>query len=178
MSRTYRKPLRVLERNEERYVKDSLCGQYRCQLRDYSTKIVRRRKPLDQYKADVANAEAEYQIKLRGVVYDEFGRPHRYVGGYLDFRIEYIYAPRVSKFYYDEISWTIEQEAEELRKEYRKFTRDGHWNETSRNRDFKKLTTAKLRDYKRKVCSNALKGIVDESFVNHRDGKQFIWDIW
>lgn len=183
MSRTYRKPLRVIEENETNYIKKNL--GYNRRWNRY-TNHVRRRKPEDQYQAEVAAAELEWIETLKKASFDADGRP--YIGtrwaytGYVNrgLVLNYIYKPRPYRYHYVTIEITREDEIEQLRKQYAKFTRDGHWNETGRNTGFKKASAKAVRNGNRRLKTKIMK---DEdydhvSYPNDHDHDYLVWSFW
>lgn len=194
MSRTTRKPLRMIEENEETYIKHQLNSRFRRwgKSHRYETKTVRRKKPEDQYKAECEAANAEYQEQLKKASYDEYGRPYvgksyrydwdwtRCARKYAEFP-NYLRAPYVTRYQHVEIPWSVEQEADELKKQYREFSRDGHWNETSRNSGFKHACDKDFRNKNRCTIHKVMYGKVDPEeaiFPDRKDGKQKVWDFW
>lgn len=188
MSRTYRKPLRLIEESEDTYIKRQLASRYRRWNKgdNYTTRRVRRKKPDDQYEAEYKAAWDEYQEKLKKATYDEYGRPYvwRYYWmsceckhfGYAD----YIRAPYVSRYHRVQIPWSVDQEIEDLKAQYRKFTRDGHWNETGRNTGFKEAAAKTTRLGNRRLEKKILK---DEDYdhlpyPNEHDGDYLRWSFW
>lgn len=188
MSRTIRKPLRCIERNEETYIKHQLSSRFRRWNKgdNYSTRYVRRKKPNDQYEAEWEAAWAKYHEALSTASYTEDGRP--YVGyrwcyneGKFGFHPNYIREPYVSKYHYTDIPWSIGQEIDDLKKQYRKFTRDGHWNETGRNTGFKHACDKDFRNKTRSMIHKVMYDKVDPDnaiFPDRKDGKQKVWDFW
>lgn len=179
MSRTIRKPLRLIEENEETYIKRQLNRRYSRWTGDllYTTKQVRRKKPEDQYKAEYDAAWTEYHAKLKKASYDSDGHPYL---GFNGIWLNYLREPYVSRYHRIEIPWSIEQEEAELRQEYRKFTRDGHWNETGRNTGFKKAAAKTTRIGNRRLEKKILK---DEDYdhlpyPNEHDGDHLVWHFW
>jgi hypothetical protein len=80
-----------------------------------------------------------------------------------------------------EIDIDYDVEVAKLSAEYDKFTRDGHWQETSRNSQFKKHCAKDLRHKNKEILSKVLKD--DESweqqpFPDTYMGKHLIWDYW
>ena len=192
MSRTIRKPLRMIEENEETYVKHQLNSRFRRWNKSYryESKTVRRKKPQEQYEAECEAADAEYNELLKKASYDEYGHP--YVGKTFDSRWEcgkmvYKYYPNyirvryVTRYHRIDIPWSIEQETEELKKQYREFSRDGHWNETSRNSGFKHACDKEFRNKTRCMIGKIMHNKVDPDdvvFPDRKDGKHKIWDFW
>jgi hypothetical protein len=188
MSRTYRKPLRLIEENEDTYIKRQLDSRYRRWNKgdNYRTKYVRRKKPEDQYKAECQVALNEYQEKLKTAEYDEYGRPYvwRYGWNWCNRErtvyADYIHRPCVSRYHRVDIPWSIEQEIEDLKTQYRKFTRDGHWNETGCNTGFKEAAAKVTRLGNRRLEKKILK---DEDYdhlpyPNEHDGDHLAWSFW
>lgn len=189
MSRTTRKPLRVIEENEETYIKRSLNRRIWRQDRFYSSKVVRRKKHTDEYEAEWQAAWDEYNEKLKKASRDEDGRPYilktwryDYSCGERKFGLypDYLREPYVSRYHRIEIPWSIEQEIEELKKEYREFTRDGHWNETGRNTGFKETAAKVTRIGNRRLERKIMK---DDDYdhlpyPNEHDGDFHRWSFW
>lgn len=183
MSRTTRKPLRVIEENEETYIKRQLNRRYNRWTGDplYTTKVVRRKKPQEQWLKEYDAAWAEYRAKLKKASYDSAGHP--YLGfeqSWWGNRPIYLREPYVSRYCRIEITWSIEQEIEELKKEYREYTRDGHWNETGRNTGFKEAAAKVTRIGNRRLEKKILK---DEDYdhlpyPNEHDGDFHRWTFW
>ncbi len=192
MSRTTRKPLRMIEENEETYIKYQLNSRFRRWGKSYGyeSRTVRRKKPEDQYKAEWEAANAEYQEQLNKASYDEYGFPYvgmeysySYTNGTRKFGQfpKYLRAPHVTSYYRIEIPWSIEQEIEELKKQYAEFTRDGHWNEAGRNSGFKHACDKDFRNKNRTMIHKVMYDKVDADnaiFPDRKDGKQKVWDFW
>lgn len=191
MSRTIRKPLRTIEENEENYIKKHLNSRFRRWSKgfDYSTRWVKRAKPRDQYKAEYDAAWSEYRKLLKKASFDEAGRPYigytygyAYVCGKPTYTKipDYLREPYVTRYHRVEIPWSVEQEVEDLKAQYRKFTRDGHWNETGRNTDFKKAAAKATRRGNHRLEHKILK---DEDYdhlpyPNEHDGDYLRWSFW
>lgn len=188
MSRTYRKPLRLIEESEDTYIKRQLASRYRRWNKgdNYSTRIVRRKKPEDQYEAECKVALAEYNEKLKGAEYDEYGRPFVWRYNWLwcarnhSVFADYIHRPYVTRYHRVTIPWSVEQEIDDLKSQYRKFTRDGHWNETGRNTGFKEASKMQVRLGNRRLEKKILK---DEDYdylpyPNDHDGDYLRWSFW
>lgn len=185
MSRTTRKPLQAIESNEESYIKKYL--GYRARRYHFMKRQFRQRKPKEQYEAEVAIAEAQYQEKLKIASFDESGKP--YIGTRLDFDYctrkytsvpAYIHQRHVSRYHYVSKDWSIEEEIEELRKEYNEFTRDGHWNETGRNTGFKEAAAKAVRLANRRLEKKVLSGEDYDHlpYPNEHDGDFLRWSFW
>ncbi len=188
MSRTTRKPLRLIEESEETYIKKQLASRFRRWNKgnNYETRVVRRRKSEDQYEAECNVALAEYNEKLKKAEYDQYGRPFvwNYTWIWCDRKhsvfADYIRKPYVSRYHRIEIPWSVEQEIDELKAQYRKFTRDGHWNETGRNTGFKKAASKTTRLGNRRLEKKILK---DDDYdhlpyPNEHDGDHLRWSYW
>jgi hypothetical protein len=188
MSRTVRKPLRMIEESEETYIKKQLNSRFRRWRKgaNYSTKCVRRKKPEDQYEAEYQAAWDEYQEKLKTAEYDEYGRPYvwRYGWNWCNrertIYAEYIHRPYVSRYYRVDIPWSVDQEIGDLKTQYRKFTRDGHWNETGRNTGFKEAAAKTTRLGNRRLEKKILKGEDYDHlpYPNEHDGDYLRWSFW
>jgi hypothetical protein len=183
MSRTTRKPLRSIEENEESYIKHQLSSRFRRWNKgdNYSTRTVRRKKPNEQYEAEWEAAWALYHEQLKKARYDEYGHPYIWSTGWISFREVRVHEPYVSKYHRIEVPWSLEQEIEELKKQYRKFTRDGHWNETSRNTGYKHACDKDFRNKTRGMIHKVMHDKVDPDnavFPDRKDGKQKVWDFW
>jgi len=194
MSRTARKPLRVIDENEETYIKRQLNSRFRRWDKgdNYTTRRVRRKKPEDQYKAEWEAANAEYQAQLKKASYDEYGRPYigksyrydwdwtRSARKYAEFP-NYLRPPHITCYHRIEIPWSIEQEIDDLKTQYAEFTRDGHWNETGRNSGFKHACDKDFRNKNRCMIHKVIYDKVDPDnaiFPDRKDGKQKVWDFW
>lgn len=193
MSRTTRKPLHVIDENEETYIKRQLNSRFRRWDKgdNYTTRRVRRKKPEDQYKAEWEAANAEYQEQLKKASYDEYGRPYvgksyrydwdwtRCTRKYAEFP-NYLRAPYITRYHRIEIAWSIEQEITELKKQYSEFTRDGHWSETGRNTGFKEASKTKVRLDNRRLEKKILKGDDYDHlpYPNEHDGDYLRWSFW
>jgi len=188
MSRTYRKPLHLIEENEDTYIKRQLASRYRRWNKgdNYSTKYVRRKKPEDQYEAEYKVAWDEYQEKLKKAEYDQYGRPYTWKYGWSwcerkrTMYVEYIHRPHVSRYHRVDIPWSIEQEIDDLKTQYRKFTRDGHWSETGWKTGFKEAAAKVTRLGNRRLEKKILK---DEDYdhlpyPNEHDGDYLVWSFW
>jgi hypothetical protein len=188
MSRTHRKPLRLIEESEETYIKKQLNSRFRRWRKgdNYSTKSVRRKKPEDQYEAEYQAAWDEYQEKLKTAEHDEYGRPYVWRYGWdwcnreRTVYAEYIHRPYVTRYHRVDIPWSVEQEIDDLKTQYRKFTRDGHWNETGRNTGFKEAAAKTTRLGNRRLEKKILK---DEDYdhlpyPNEHDGDYLRWSFW
>jgi hypothetical protein len=188
MSRTHRKPLRLIEESEETYIKKQLNSRFRRWRKgdNYSTKSVRRKKPEDQYEAEYQAAWDEYQEKLKTAEHDEYGRPYVWRYGWdwcnreRTVYAEYIHRPYVTHYHRVNIPWSVEQEIDDLKTQYRKFTRDGHWNETGRNTGFKEAAAKTTRLGNRRLEKKILK---DEDYdhlpyPNEHDGDYLRWSFW
>lgn len=185
MSRTYRKPLRVVEENEENYIKRQLSGRYTPNVYDYGTKMVRRKKPKEVYDGEYEKAYEEYHAKLKKASYDDEGRPYDgYRWGYNCAKYglvpNYIREPYVSRYYYVKVQWSLGQEIESLRNKYAQFSRDGHWNETGRNTGFKKAAAKTTRRANKRLEKKIVR---DDSYdhlayPNHHDGDHLVWSFW
>jgi len=179
MSRTTRKPRRVIDENEETYIKRQLNSRFRRWDKSYryESKTVRHKKPQEQYNAEREAAYAKYYELLKKASYDEYGRPYVWRGLYHD----YIREPYISRYTRIDIPWSIEQEAEELKKQYQEFSRDGHWSETSRNSGFKHACDKEFRNKTRCMIHKVMHDKVDPDeavFPDRKDGKHKIWDFW
>lgn len=180
MSRTYRKPLRVIKENEENFIKNDL-GRRPIS----NTKRVRIKKDKDLYKSEIKEQQRIYNEKLKTAEYDADGKPFKdysfsYVCGKWTYRPNHIYVEYVRKYCYVTISWSIDQEIEELKESYKKYTRDGHWNETGRNSGFKEAAKMKVRNSNRHLEKKILK---DEEYdllpyPNEHDGDELRWSFW
>ena len=183
MSRTVRKPVRAIKENEEAYIKRCLHRPH-----NFSSKTVRRRKSQDEYEAEYKAAWDQYAEDLKKASYDEFGRPfisgtsiYNPVNGKWEYCWgRYLHQPRISRYHRVEISWSVDQEIEELKKEYRKFSRDGHWNQTGKNTGFKKAAAKATRINNRKLEYTIMK---DEeydrlSYPNEHDGDYLRWNFY
>ncbi len=182
MSRTIRKPLRFIEENEESYIKHQLSSRFRRWNKgdNYNTRVVRRKKSQEQYEAEWEDAWKLYHEQLKKASYDSEGHPYLWMQTCGGFRENYIREPYVTKYHRIEVPWSIEQEIEELRKQYRKFTRDGHWNETGRNSGFKKASAKTVRLGNRRLEKKIL---ADEDYdhlpyPNEHDGDFLRWSFW
>lgn len=191
MSRTYRKPLRAIEENEETYIKKQLASRYRRWNKgdNYSTRWVKRAKPKDQYEAEYKAAWDEYREKLKKASYDDQGRPfigycrgYTYNCGKVTYTqvADYLREPHVSRYHRVEIPWSVEQEIDDLKSQYREFTRDGHWNETGRNTGFKKASAKTTRLGNRRLEKKILKGEDYDHlpYPNEHDGDHLVWSFW
>ena len=188
MSRTYRKPLHLIEESEETYIKKQLNSRFRRWRKgdNYCTKYVRRKKPEDQYEAECQVAWNEYQEKLKTAEYDEYGRPYvwRYGWNWCNRErtvyADYIHRPYVSRYHRVDIPWSVDQEIEDLKTQYRKFTRDGHWNETGRNTGFKEAAAKVTRLGNRRLEKKILKGEDYDHlpYPNEHDGDHLVWSFW
>lgn len=191
MSRTIRKSRFTDERNEEQYIKQQLQSRYNKLYigGDYRTRLVRRKKPEELYKAQVAAAWAEYNTKLQQAVYDEQGQPyvgytyrHNYSCGKYTFGLfpNYLRKPYISLYHRIEIPWSIEQEIDALKKEYLAFTRDGRWSETSRRSGFKEGSANVTRLANHRLEKKILKGEEYEhlAYPNEHDGDFLRWAFW
>lgn len=183
MSRTTRKPLRVIEENEETYIKHQLSSRFRRWNKgnNYKTRVVRRKKPQEQYEAEWEAAWKLYHEQLKKAHRDEYGRPYVWAQSYRGFIEHYIREPYVTKYHRIEVPWSVEQEIEELKTQYSEFTRDGHWNETSRNSGFKHACDKDFRNKTRCMIHKVMYDKVDPDnaiFPDRKDGKQKVWDFW
>ncbi len=182
MSRTTRKPLRMIEENEESYIKHQLSSRFRRWNKgdNYSTRSVRRKKPNDQYEAEWEAAWAKYHETLKKASYDAYGRPYVWMQSWRGFIEHYIREPYVSKYHRIEVPWSVEQEIEELKKQYRKFTRDGHWNETGRNTGFKEGSKKTVRLGNRRLEKKIMSGEDYDHlpYPNEHDGDFLRWSFW
>lgn len=188
MSRTTRKPRFFIEESEETYIKRQLSSHYRRWNKgnNYSTKWVRQRKSDEQYKAECEVVMREYNEKLKEATYDSCGRPHIVKYSWSFYTREYgptyvyLYKPKVPRYKRVQISWSVEQEIEELKKQYRKFTRDGHWNETGRNTGFKKAATKTIRLANRRLANKIMseQDYDHLSYPNEHDGDYLRWAFW
>ncbi len=182
MSRTTRKPLRVIEENEETYIKHQLSSRFRRWNKgnNYKTRVVRRKKSQEQYEAEWEAAWKLYHEQLKKAHRDEYGRPYVWAQSYRGFIEHYIREPYVTKYHRIEVPWSVEQEIEELKTQYSEFTRDGHWNETSRNSGFKEASKMQVRLGNRRLEKKILK---DEDYdylpyPNEHDGDYLVWSFW
>ena len=197
MSRTHRRPLRAIEENEENYIKRQFGREYHLRWKagafyDY----IKRRKPKEQYEAEYVEAYtkayAEYELKLKNASYDENGRPY---DGYVTSRCRwynsyptsclaknYINPPNVyvNRYYYETVQVTREERIEKYRKEYREFTRDGHWNKTGRNTGFKKAAAKATRIGNKRLERKIVKGDDYDHlpYPNEHDGDFLRWSFW
>lgn len=189
MSRTTRKPLHFLEENEETYIKRQINRRIWKKDPLFHTNTIRRKKPIDEYEAECEVANAEYNELLKRASYDDYGRP--YVGKTFDSRWEfgklvrrlypkYIKQRYVARYHWIDIPWSVEQEIEELREQYREFTRDGHWNETGKNTGFKHAAAGCVRRANKQFCNAVMRGEdVDNKIYPHEHlGDYLVWSFW
>lgn len=185
MSRTYRAPLRFIEQNEESYIKHKL-GYFR-RHGHWLSRRVRRRKTEERYQADIQEAQKEYEEALKTASFDKDGNPYSgFRWGYDRCTLKrtmvpnYIHLRSVSRYYYTERDWSIEEEIESLREEYSRFTRDGHWSETARKSGFKKASAKTTRRNNRRLEHSIVKGDDYDHlpYPDQHDGDYLGWSFW
>lgn len=181
MSRTTRKSCYG---DKSRYLKEELSNPNLA----YWKKV---RKPKEQYKREYALAEEkalkEYNEQLKTALFDEFGRPYKFVYGY-DYRTKeygrviklYIYLNfYVTKYIIVRGFYTIEEYTKEIHKEYDKSCRDGFLKESNRKKSFRKEAARKTRAANKKFCYEAMKNSDDLlPLPNGHEGDYLTWCYW
>lgn len=187
MSRTYRAIPKGIASNKEKHIKerfDPLC-----------TKATKRfRKTKEELQRDNEAADAEYAEALKNA------KPHHYydwctrtltrilISGfreYTDWRGEKRKDPievrrkYVSRYRYETVEYTHEEQIKQLEQEYSTYTRDNRWNENSRNKGFKEQATTDLRNYTRRFIHLAMKDqLEDQAYPDPHIGDGRVWDFW
>ena len=163
MSRTYRKRSYTEDETKVQYINRGIANLNRAARTAILTPHNKKQFELDH---------AAYEKELRNY-YKSGGQP----------QYKRPVEPRIYNYYigvWVELDYDYDEEVERLSKEYDKFKRDGHWNETSLNTGFKKQTAQELRRKNRKFCRKAM---VDEDYENtpmpiRKEGKARRWDWW
>lgn len=163
MSRTYRKRSYTEDETRVQYINRNIAALPRWRVKFVITDYNRQR-----YEAD----HAEYRRALRDY--------------YKDWQPAYKRPEEPRLFSYKDrvvvkIEYDYDTEVERFGKEYDRFRRDGHWNETGRNRAFKKHCAKDLRHKNKEVINKILKGEDDwdqKPFPDTYMGKQYVWDYW
>ena len=182
MSRTYRKPAYLLQESEVQCLNDT--REYYNRRAKHGVGIVRKiktRKTAEQYAADIAAADAQYQADCRAVQKQCWypstdSVQYEWYLSSLPPRWRY----HVSKFYYREVVVTLEEELAKASDEYAKRTRDGYHNESGRNTAYKTLSKETVRQAVRRLEHRILR---DDNWdhLPYPDtylGKKHIWDVW
>lgn len=74
-----------------------------------------------------------------------------------------------------------DEEVKEARRNFKKYSRDGRWNETGRNKGFKHACAKEIRNKTKKILHDIIYEKVDAEnvcFPDDHNGKCKIWDFW
>lgn len=164
MSRTYRKPRWVLEESKENYIKNNITTKrwhYEYIMTTEGQK--KYEKALEIYEENLSRWHSGFPVE--GGFSSIYQKP---------MPIHY----KKQKVVYEEVD--IEAEIEYHSKRYDKFSRDGWWNETGRNKLYKEWSTACVRNANKRLERKILK---DEdydhlSYPNYYMAKHLAWSVW
>lgn len=172
MSKTYRKNSWASTfKNEESYAKD------RCQGRLVTHRTIKVRKTREEYDRDIKAAEARYHAKIK----ENGGEYYRAWDWWTkEYVIRKIQLDYVSHYYYKRIPYPIEEQMKDRKEEFRRFFRDGVWNETTRNQGFKHDAKKATRRANKEFCHKVMKELDydDEAYPNGHEGDKFVWSWW
>lgn len=185
MSRTTRKPKSVIEETLVQVLnRDKAWYSRHSHFYRSGFKSVRVRKDTAEYLVEVTAAEKKYDALLAEAEkkygkWKDYPKDSWYYVRYTQ-ELPNPYMKHVSKFKRVDVPSSYEDDVAETIRDYEKRTRDGHWNETGRNKFFKELCNDNLRSENRKLENKILK---DEDYdhrpyPNSKTGKKFIWSVW
>lgn len=185
MSRTYRKTRRLVEDSEVSYINSSLCGGGRyCRLSGYTlddfynTKNVKRRLTKEEYEKKYSEAVANYNQRM--AFFKKFGYRDDLTPYDYNYRREPWYPHAVRKYTYVDVPWSLDQEIEELRQDYRSHNRDGTWTETSRKSGFKEEAAEKVRLANKRFCAKVMRDedVDNTAYPDGHEGDYLVWNYW
>lgn len=184
MSRTYRKPKPL--------VKESLVTQLNQATARYKTresrgwgytKQLKIRKTPEEYAAELAAANAKYEadcLAVRKKYWYSWNNPDSFMYNWYLGHLPQKYQYYVNKYRYEQIPYSLEEELADACDDYAKYSRDGYFNETSPNQQFKYLSTSTIRQATRRLEHKIIKD-AEYDHLPYPDtylGKKHIWDVW
>lgn len=165
MSRTYRNKARFTHLNEAHYIEEQL---NKFNIR-YDVEHFWLPGMEEKYKADYAKYEKDLARYHKS---DWMFRPQE--------PLRYLYRGWYKKLKeFDQKEY--DEEVKETRRNFKKYSRDGRWNETGRNKGFKHACKKADRSKTRTIINNIKHGKADFDevcFPDKKDGKCRIWDFW
>lgn len=158
-------------------------------LRPYEHKKVRKSK--EQYEREVEWSLKDYEKRcaeyakkhnMKAEDVPEHKEPRRYFwSGEKIYMVRAVDLPRyVGKYEYKQVPLSKEEVIKRANEEYDSFSRDGKFNETSRNKGFKNDAKKHVRNRNKRYCQDVMKGLdhENEAYPIRKEGKQFVWNWW
>lgn len=166
MSRTYRTPKWVIEENKEKHLIRQLDNFRLSWHYEYYITPENERKYLrdmEEYKINVARWNSYFPV------------PHGF--SLRDSEPSYFHY-KSRKVVYNEIDYNAEEKSAAF--EYSKYTRDGWWNESGRNKLYKKWSKKLVRNANKRL-ERAIVKDDDYDHLSYPDyylAKHLVWSIW
>jgi hypothetical protein len=173
MSRTTRKPKFYIDESDVAKINQALDDWHR-----RPTTRVRKRKNKDEYAAEMAKAESEYQAEITA----NGGNTMKLILTYWPRHLSLVEIHRnyVFRWKYETVELSYDDVVNNTMQTRAKMQRDGCWTETSRNTGYKGSTKRELRRRNKEICRHV---IAEEDFDAmvypiRKEGKSHVWDWW